>query len=649
VLFLGNGNNPVSQRLEVSFPQELMEPEPMKQKNCNWRRRLGPANAASVAHAFLYLTILLLPARSAGFEIDVVLNKPVPPPEWALLERELLRVQTTACQEYFAKYFDDRGYLLCVERWGADDGPDDAIESVNGWPILHALGASDAIQQMVDKAWEGHLRQYTEAKTVQVPFARAGMYYKEFPVMMDWVHNGEGLTVFNVKGLSNPKAEQFQKRVKRFAGFYMNEDPQAPNYDPRHKIIRSLLNGSRGPLLRQATGIDWAGDPIEVAGRFRLRHQEKSYQQMVAHFKNYNDIVGDHPQNLSATSLALNAYMLTGEKKYKQWILEYVDAWLDRTAENGDIIPTNIGLDGTIGGETDGKWYGGTYGWAFTVQVPQTGQYVNRNTHYLGLIGFINAYMLTGDDRYLDVWRRMTDAINKNGKVIGGKMMFPTMYRDDGWYDFQPYKYHYGALEIYCCSMAPADRQRVSENSWLEFLDGNHPGYPAEALRVDLAAVRKRVQAMRGDTTTPDTRLSDDPMMYNPVKVGSLVQLMLGGLSQGSGRVLHACVRFFDPKRRRAGIPEDVAALVRRMTVNSVTLTLVNTNPVESRTLVVQGGAYGEHQCVSVISPGKTVRINRPYFKVKLAPGCGDTLEIRTNRYTNRPTLTFPWDRVRAN
>ena len=24
-----------------------------------------------------------------------------------------------------------------------------------------------------------------------------------------------------------------------------------------HKIIRSLLNGSRGPMLRKATGLDW--------------------------------------------------------------------------------------------------------------------------------------------------------------------------------------------------------------------------------------------------------------------------------------------------------------------------------------------------------------------------------------------------------
>lgn len=29
----------------------------------------------------------------------------------------------------------------------------------------------------------------------------------------------------------------------------MNEEDGAPNYDPEHKIMRSLFGGSRGPLL----------------------------------------------------------------------------------------------------------------------------------------------------------------------------------------------------------------------------------------------------------------------------------------------------------------------------------------------------------------------------------------------------------------
>ncbi len=137
-------------------------------------------------------------------DVTIRVDSPMSPPAWALLERELLAANTAACREFFKRYFDERGYLMCVERWGGDDGPDDAIENVADWPILHALGAPDEILQMYKKAWEGHLRQYTEAKTVDVPFARDGMYYKEFPCMMDWMRNGEGLRVFNLQGLSDP-------------------------------------------------------------------------------------------------------------------------------------------------------------------------------------------------------------------------------------------------------------------------------------------------------------------------------------------------------------------------------------------------------------------------------------------------------------
>ena len=296
-----------------------------------------------------------LPQEGHSADVTIRVTSPMPPPTWAVLERELLRANAAACREFYSKYFDERGFLLCVERWGGDDGPDDAIENLLDWPILHALGGADDILHLYKKAWEGHLRQFTLARTTDVPMARDGMYYKEFPVTFDWLHNGEGLVVFNLQGLSDPNDLRFQQRVRRYAGFYLNEDPDAPNYDAKHKIIRSLFNGSRGPLLRKATALDWAGDPIEIGNRFRLGHGERSYEEMLAHFQDYNDIIGDHPQNLSATTLALNAYMLSHEAKYKQWLLEYVDAWRERTLQNGGIIPTNVGLDGKIGGAAGGK------------------------------------------------------------------------------------------------------------------------------------------------------------------------------------------------------------------------------------------------------------------------------------------------------
>ncbi|MFP6618473.1 MAG: hypothetical protein VB877_03935, partial [Pirellulaceae bacterium] len=556
-------------------------------------------------------SLLAVPTASQAKEVTLVITSPQSPPNWALLQRQLLKTNAGACQEFFAKYFDERGFLLCVERWGGDDGPDDAIENVNDWPILHALGSSNNVLRMYRQAWEGHLRQYTLAKTTEVPFARDGMYYKEFPVTFDWVHNGEGLTVFNLQGLSDAGNRLFKQRVRRFAGFYMNEDPGAMNYDPKHRIIRSLFNGSRGPLLRKATGLDWAGDPIEVKGRFDLGHGEETYDQMVAHFKDYNDIIGDHPQNLLATSLALNAYMLSGQTKYRKWMLEYVDAWRERMAENDSIIPTNIGLDGKIGSAADGKWYGGVYGWGFTVTVPQTGAPAHRNTHYHGLIGFMNAYMLTGDDRYLQSWRDQIQAVNKNVKMIDGKPHYPRMFGDQGWYDFRPSPYQVGIRQIYYLSMKPGDRKAVAGDPWHRYLAGDNPGYPEAALRSDLSRVRERVRGMRHDKTTPDTRLADDPMKYNPASITSLLQLMLGGIHPGHcGSVLHARLRYFDPVKRRAGIPVDVAALVEKLTDDSVTVLLVNTNQLTTRELIVQAGAYGEHSFRNVTAGDTTTAIN---------------------------------------
>jgi hypothetical protein len=578
--------------------------------------------------------------------MTIGIDSPMPPPAWALMERELLRANAKACEEFCAKYFDDRGWLLCVERWGGDDGPDDAIENVADWPILHALGADDSILQMYRQAWEGHLRQYTLAKTTHVPFAKDGMYYKEFPVMFDWMHNGEGTRVFNLQGLSDPYNVNFGQRVRRYAGFYMNEDQGAANYDPEHKIIKSLFNGSRGPLLRKATGLDWAGDPIEVENRFDLGHGERSYEEMVAHFKDYNDIVGDHPQNLSATTLALNAFMLTGEAKYKEWLLEYVGAWLDRLEANSGIIPSNIGLDGTIGGEVGGRWYGGVYGWGFSVEVPQTGEIEHRSRVGRGVIGFGNAYLLSGDRRFVDAWSRMIDLVNANARTVDGKLEYPHMHGDEGWYAFDDDPWREGAMECWFWTCEERERVRVADEPWLRYLAGEEPEYPERALAAEFAEIRRKVAGMRSDRTTPDTRLADDPMKYNPATVTALRQLMLAGLDPGrGGGPLHCRLRYFDPVNRRAGIPEDVAALVDEVADDRVAVTLVNVSQTQPREVVVQAGAYAEHEVTHVVVDGREFEVASPSFGVRLAPGAGGRLVIHNRRYANTPTLRFPWDR----
>ncbi len=238
----------------------------------------------------------------------------MPAPEWALLQREVLHAQTEACEIFHRKYFDERNHLRCFPRWGTNDGPDDAIEHVNNWPLLHALGGSDRVLELYRAVYEGHLAQYGALRTTEVPMGRQGMYVREFPPQMDWQHISEGLSVFNLMGLSTPEDARLIERTTRFAGFYDGSDPAAPNYDRKRRLVRSMFNGSIGPLLRPTTAMDWAGDPFDTT-QFDLVHGERNFQEFLHHYEEYTDTVCDSPLNLQSTTLGLNAYLLTGQKR----------------------------------------------------------------------------------------------------------------------------------------------------------------------------------------------------------------------------------------------------------------------------------------------------------------------------------------------
>jgi len=108
---------------------------------------------------------------------------------------------------------------------------------------------------------------------------------------------------------------------------------------------------------------------------------------------------------------------------------------------------------------------------------------------------------------------------------------------------------------------------------------------------------------------------------------------------------LHSRFRYFDPVARRAGVPPDVGALVEKLGADSATLTLVNVDPVEPRTVIVQAGGLSEHHFDSVTVDGKTTGVAGPLLTVRLEPGCGARLAFSMTRYKNQPALAHPWDR----
>src|SRR4029077_20893629 len=131
-----------------------------------------------------------------------------------------------------------------------------------------------------------------------------------------------------------------------------------------------------------------------------------------------------------------------------------------------------------------------------------------------------------------------------------------------------------GALEVWYWSQKPQDLARIGEGAttspgaggWVRFLQGQNPAWAEQALERDLKTIQQRLNAFRRDTTPPERRLADNMLDYNPEANESMVQLVGGELRPASGGVwLTARRLYFDPDRKRAGVPEDVASLVSEL------------------------------------------------------------------------------------
>jgi hypothetical protein len=626
---------------------------------------------------------------------------PVNPPAWAALERRLIETMSEAALRYHKKYTRSGGTLMWKTEGLAS--LDDLPESFYNFPLLYALGGDERLRELSFREWSATVRQLTYDFPI---------YHKEFPKYGDWFHIGEGIVYFYFLPLADPTDHETFARAKRFAGLYLNEDPEAPNYDAKLKLIRGGENGSLGPLLdyknkgcpcllppwygskppepyvksvtepppylwtREMAGY---GLPLEDIPGIKtpddLKDLANARRMGVEVVKRIYP--GDVPVNMSVTSLVLNAYLYTGDEKYASWIREYTGAWLERTRVNGGFTPDNIGLSGKIGENQNGNWWGGLYGWRWPHGYHSVGQAFH--------IAASNAMLVSkGDAHFLEIPRSNMEKLIELGKVENGTFRTPTRKNAEGWFAWQPMDRSYMA-SLWFMSRDQADWQRIEkirasgtvdwnvvtdshtkmdhghDAPWLRYLAGANPDYPERILASAYGQVVARNEKSRQNFMLLDTdparwdrvdpQKSDLSMVsehhwqgVNPVTTEALVQLMLGAPQlQYNGGVLHASLRYFDPAGKRPGVPKDVAALVKKLDTESVTLELVNLSPFDSRDVIVQAGTFGEHQFTTVSARGKTTAVNRKFFQVRLTPGAGITMTVGMKRFANKPTYAFPW------
>ena len=270
-----------------------------------------------------------------------------------------------------------------------------------------------------------------------------------------------------------------------------------------------MINGSRGPLLRKATALDWVGDPFDATG-FVALHGESTYAQFLEHYQEYTDVVGDHFLNLVATTLPTNAYLLTGEAKYRRWIVDYMDAWLgaDEAERRHHPELRRSRRHGSAG--PSGRWWGNAYGWGFSPVNPVTGRREDRNRIPRALVGFSNALLVTGDRKYVDAWRAMIDAVNATRVTVERphanirRCSAPTAGTAGSASRGASARWRSGTGRC-----APADRARVGANPWVEFLEGRNAGYPETALERDLD--EHSAQARRRSAPIGRRRTSGSP------------------------------------------------------------------------------------------------------------------------------------------
>ncbi|MBD04789.1 MAG: hypothetical protein CME24_10645 [Gemmatimonadetes bacterium] len=594
-------------------------------------------------------------------------------PNWAIGQRHLIGAMNRAAHSFVRHATREDGSLKQRSVWTSMDGTDNGYEAFMSFPLFYLVGGDDHIRTTARREWEAITAQYEGYGTVD----------RGFVTGFDWFHHSESYPYIYYLSMSEPGRADDLDRARAYAAMYIGDDPLAPNWDADRKMLRSPLNGSHGPRL-ETTLTDWdyhrpilanylapfedlpggdAGDP-----HFCVDWTDDELFDQILQRVNERMTHGDVPLNLSSTSLVTHAYLHTGDDRYRQWVLDYLQAWMDRRDANDGIIPDNVGPSGQIGERMDGKWWGGYYGWRWP--------HGARNITEPAFVAGSCAALMTGDLSWLDLCRSQLDSLWALRREEDGGWKVPARHSDGGWFDFRdpdPWLY----IHLAYLSQSTEDRDRLDEvfpdrshfaglppnwgagkagicppKAWHVWNEGGNPGFPDQVQETTLSSMHRALEQIESDESDPEARECYHFQRMNPVVPEGLVQLTMGTpAALYNGGLLQSHLMYYDIERRRPGLPEGMAARVERVDDQSVDVVLVNTDDVHGHLLLLQAGAFGEHSftggSAQTDDVTSQVGVNDRHLSVDLGPGAQTRLHLQIRRFAHRPCYDGPdWERI---
>ena len=388
----------------------------------------------------------------------------VEPPEWAVLERSLIDLMDASVHPLMERYVRPDGSVLWppTEDFSSIDGLDDAYESFHNWPLFYLMGGGDHVREYSHRTWEGITRQFTRYDSGY----GHPMIVKEYEQGYDWMQPRRGVLVFLFavprRSNSRKEASSAPSAMRAFISTKTLRPPTTTRRKSSSAAPTTAVWGQRTATLTKHYTVyryaQWKPWPLpfhDIPGIETVEDlqkpgmEEKMGQTLVERMSR-----GDVACNLAATSMVTNAYLCSGDDKYRAWVEEYTNAWIERTRQNNGILPDNVGLSGQIGEYIDGKWYGGYYGWTWP-----------HGWHHLSdacIAAAENAALLSGDLRYMDFPRSQIDVLMQQGEMRGQTLYAPHFYHDKGWDGYSPMQAH-PTTHLWCMSMQQEDMARLQQ------------------------------------------------------------------------------------------------------------------------------------------------------------------------------------------